>query len=355
MEDEWPEWVPTPVQNYLLHTDGGTPIRELARTQGCHASTILRQVRRIETMRDDPLVDGALRKLEHADPGNDADGRAMSSGDDKQIDPPDSDTLTAEASRVLRRLCEKGAVLAVALNMEKAVIVRSMPQGETTRTGVVDRHIAEALALKAWIHAETSGKITRYRITTAGRAALTDIMAKTESAHANVPPGLSEAPAQFMGAAKKPSPRRVRYTMAESPLAALARRRDKDGRLFLTEAQVHAGERLREDFELSQMGPKMGQNWDRMLLAGVDCTPVDTSGPAAALDARRRVSAAIEDLGEGLADVVMRCCCYLEGLETTEKRLGWSARSGKIVLRIGLIRLQKHYEDCQDQSGQMIG
>jgi len=42
--------------------------------------------------------------------------------------------------------------------------------------------------------------------------------------------------------------------------------------------------------------------------------------------------------------MVLRCCCYLEGLETAEKKMGWSARSGKIVLRIALYRLRRHYE-----------
>ena len=67
------------------------------------------------------------------------------------------------------------------------------------------------------------------------------------------------------------------------------------------------------------------------------------------------VEAALADLGPGLSDVVTRCCCYLEGLETTEKRLGWSARSGKIVLRIALMRLQKHYEATVGPNGPMIG
>ena len=54
---------------------------------------------------------------------------------------------------------------------------------------------------------------------------------------------------------------------------------------------------------------------------------------------------ALDDLGPGLSDVVLRVCCFLEGLESAEKRLGWSARSGKIVLKIGLQRLLKHYEE----------
>ena len=56
-------WVPPDVQNYLLHTETGLAIRYLARQKGCHASTDMRQIRRLEHLRDDPLVDAALRKL----------------------------------------------------------------------------------------------------------------------------------------------------------------------------------------------------------------------------------------------------------------------------------------------------
>ena len=58
-----PSWVPDGARHYLEHTEAGLSIRHLARRAGCHASTVLRQVRRIETLRDDPLVDAALRDL----------------------------------------------------------------------------------------------------------------------------------------------------------------------------------------------------------------------------------------------------------------------------------------------------
>lgn len=67
-------------------------------------------------------------------------------------------------------------------------------------------------------------------------------------------------------------------------------------------------------------------------------------GPARRMDARARLEAALAELGPGLGDVALRCCCQLEGLESAEKSLGWSARSGKIVLRIALQRLKRHYD-----------
>ena len=49
-------------------------------------------------------------------------------------------------------------------------------------------------------------------------------------------------------------PKRMRYNLSESPLTGLARRHDKDGSPFLNDELVHVGERLREDFEIAQMG-----------------------------------------------------------------------------------------------------
>lgn len=378
MEAGLPDWVPAAAQVYLAHTEAGLPIRALARAAGCHASTILRQIRRVETRRDDPLVDAALKTLgaAHFVPRSDAakatdkDHPHMSFQDrisaptSAADNPPSEATLMAEAARVLRRLCETGAVLAVAAEMEKAVIVRDGAGGQATRTGVVTRQIAEAMALKEWISAQTSGKITRYTITPTGRAALEDMLDDQGITTAG---GFAEAPADFgeqhrsWGEKTLPDvdtgrPRRMRYNLAESPLTALARRRDKNGEAFLTDELVTVGERLREDFELAQMGPRVAQNWDRFLTSGGRGSFVPDSGVGdGPSNARKRVADALADLGPGLSDVVLRCCCYLEGLETAEKKLGWSARSGKIVLRIALMRLKRHYDETVGPGGPLIG
>lgn len=351
-----PSWVPEAARHYLAHTETGMPIRALARRAGRHASTVLRQIRACETRRDDLLVDEALRRLGqrvHTERATGSAAKEISMTMQSECSIEEGLALTdarliSEARRVLRRMCEGGAFLAVSVEMEKAVVVRDGGQGLPTRTAVVDREIAEALALKGWIASNRPGRIARYHITVAGREALNGVLAPGEGAAAAPQPDEEDTahPAQ-RGA------RALRYGPTESPLVALARRRDKAGERFLGSDLVRAGERLREDFELAQMGPRVTQNWDRFLCA-VDeqgATPCRGTGVEAA---RGRVIGALRDLGPGLGDVVLRCCCYLEGLEHAERRMGWSARSGKIVLRIALQRLKRHYE-MLGEAGQMIG
>jgi len=253
-----------------------------------------------------------------------------------------------EALTILRRLCEPGAVLAVAEQMEKAVVVRGDAQGAGTRTAVVDVAVAQAMALNDWIACDAPGRICRYRITGVGRGALQRMLAGLENrARTRTETGMAEEQAPYTvsgggGSEEDAQSGRGRSCRAESPILLLARRKDKDGQPFLDTGMVRAGERLREDFELAQIGPRVTGNWDRVLTGGVSGGV--SGGGAGPVAARDRVRRALEDLGPGLSDVALRCCCYMEGLEQAEKRLGWSARSGKIVLRIALQRLQAHYD-----------
>lgn len=341
-----PDWLPEAARLYLDHTEEGLSLRALARREGCHASTVMRQVRRYENRRDDPLMDEALNSLARS---NEKD-TAMSApirGENFNI----SDALIEkEAKRVLRRMAEPNAVLGFAPDMEKAAVLREFPDGQTARTAVVDRAIAQAFALKDWIAPRKAGRITTYEITSAGRTAFRRLI-EDEDSRRN---GMAEAATAFQGCeSDDDGVRRLRYTLSESPVAAMGRRKDKDGKPFLEAELVVAAERLREDFELAQMGPRVTQNWERFL-TGSDRSFGEAGGrgPAAARD---RVAAALRDLGPGLGDMVLRCCCFLEGLEIAEKRMGWAARSGKVVLRIALQRLRRHYDEAYGRSGPLIG
>ncbi|WP_408635494.1 DUF6456 domain-containing protein [Pontibaca salina] len=313
----------------------------------------MRQIRRQELRRDDPLVDGAFSTLARTHFKKD---RIVQYPDDTIQSLTDAERIHREARRVLRRLCETGAVLAVAKDMEKAVVVRETKGGDSTRTAVVDVAVAQVMALNDWICCTNSGRVSRYHITAGGRVMLSRLLAHHENRmrlqreHGTAGAQKAQlASSDHWGERDVDDPetgkrRRLRYNMAESPLTALARRKDRDGQPFLNDAMVRAGERLREDFELAQMGPRVTQNWERFLTGGGRGSFAPDSGigvgPSAA---RARVAMALTFLGPGLSDVALRCCCYLDGLENAEKRMGWSARSGKIVLRIALQRLADHY------------
>ena len=344
-KDSLPNWVPAEARLYLTHTADGRSLRSIAREQGVHASTILRQVRRFEHRRDDPLVDCALGRLRQA--AGASPDQEFKEGCNMTLhirsarrDPNellDEERLNAEALRVLRRMAEPGVVMAVAADMDRAVVVRDGPEG-AIRLAVLDRPVAEAFALREWISCSKPGRVARYLITGQGRAALRQLIDGTESDEDR---GDDE-------------PARGRFCQTESPIVVLARRRDKDGKPFLGPDLVIAAERLREDFEVAQTGPRLAQDWNRFLTAGASSgLSGDGRGhePAGAKD---RLVAALAELGPGLGDVALRCCCYLEGLETAEQAMGWSARSGKIVLRIALMRLKRHYDSLGD-SAKMIG
>ncbi|MDJ0993924.1 MAG: DUF6456 domain-containing protein [Dinoroseobacter sp.] len=358
-----PDWVPDAARHYVVHTRDGVSIRGVAKQAGCAASTILRQIRKLENRRDDALLDEALEALTVPPSDTEPQDVIHMSEHPRSLQKTQSELIEREARRILRRLCEKDAILAVSAKMEKAVVLRSADD-TPRRIAVVDRNIAQAFVLKDWIRRFRDGKVAQYEITHAGRAALKRFLAedaqrKTGAASEELSAfgeqhrewGHREIAGDEPGEAAR---RRMRYNLAESPLSQLARRRDKTGTRFLSDDMVRAGERLREDFELAQMGPKVTQNWEKFLTGGArGGARSDFCGGSS--NARERVSAALEALGPGLADVAFRCCCFLEGLEAAEKRLGWSARSGKIVLRIALDRLAQHYQEVHAKGGGRIG
>jgi len=355
----YPDWLPESARNYLDHTGQGVSLREIARETHRHPSTIARRIKAYEARREDPLVDEALSVLQAACV---SEPETIPNGKEPEhmtapLRPPlvsDDTTINREARRILRRLCETDATLVLAQDMDKAIVLRTCPEGTQTRTAVLDRKVAHAFALKDWIATARRGRVSVYTITEAGKSALKRLI-EEDRKRRRAPMEMAEAATPFMAQhqlwGEKPvraddgTIRKMRVNLAESPLATLARRKGRDGKAFLTMDLVQAGEKLREDFERAQMGPRVAQNWEKFLTGGDRGSGFSDGGMAEGPRAARdRVTRALDDMGPGLADVVMRVCCFLEGLESAEKRLGWSARSGKIVLKIGLQRLLKHYE-----------
>ncbi|MBX3597033.1 MAG: hypothetical protein KF874_05610 [Rhizobiaceae bacterium] len=134
----------------------------------------------------------------------------------------------------------------------------------------------------------------------------------------------------------------------ESPLAQIARRKDKQGNPFLAGDEFRAGERLRADYTRGQIMPRLGANWE----AAVSPRGGGASGGVAelteaALSARIRVEKALAAVGPELSGVLVDVCCFLKGLETVEAERCWPARSAKLMLKAGLATLARHYEPAQ--------
>jgi hypothetical protein len=138
----------------------------------------------------------------------------------------------------------------------------------------------------------------------------------------------------------------------ESPLAWLARRRDRAGRALIAPHQLQAGERLRADFTQAHLMPRMTSDLSN---------PIASSRRGGAfgmahftetmIAARRRVHAALDHLGPEFAGLLMDVCCFLKGLEDSERDRGWPARSAKLVLQLGLDRLARHYGYAGEAQG----
>ena len=138
---------------------------------------------------------------------------------------------------------------------------------------------------------------------------------------------------------------KVLTNLDESPVAVLARRPGKDGTPFLSAYLVAAAERLRRDFEIGRLQPRITANWsasvNRGRRTGAAGGVEDLTNMA--LSARRRVDRAIESVGPELSGVLLDVCCFLKGLETVERERQWPARSAKLVLRIALQILARSY------------
>jgi hypothetical protein len=137
----------------------------------------------------------------------------------------------------------------------------------------------------------------------------------------------------------------------ESPLAWLARRRDRAGRALIAAHQLQAGERLRADFTQAQLMPRTTANLEspvgRVQGAGNGVAHFSDTMIAA----RQRVRAALDHVGPEFAGLLLDVCCFLKGLEDSERERRWPARSAKLVLQLGLDRLARHYGYAQEARG----
>lgn len=132
--------------------------------------------------------------------------------------------------------------------------------------------------------------------------------------------------------------RTVTVNLAESPLGWLK------ARGLVEPRQFEAGERLRADWETAGLAPRVTMRWGEAAPSATRRGPGSAIDPTMAqISAKRRMQAAMDAAGPGLKDVLWRVACAGEGLEASERALGWPKRAGKLVLLMALDRVADHY------------
>ncbi len=138
----------------------------------------------------------------------------------------------------------------------------------------------------------------------------------------------------------------------ESPLARLRRVKGRDGAPLIGAAEFAAGERLRADFTRGQLMPRITSSWS----VGVAGRRRGEGGGMAEMSdaivaARQRVDQALRAVGPDFAGLLLDFCCFLKGIEQIERERSWPVRSAKLVLRLALASLARHYGIAEAASG----
>jgi len=136
----------------------------------------------------------------------------------------------------------------------------------------------------------------------------------------------------------------------ESPLARLAVPAPGETVPFLAAHQVDAGERLRRLVERAGLQPRLIMSYDPARAARSRGSGAPEIGDMAA-DARRRLAELMTVLPRDCADVVLDVCGMFKGLQAIERERGLPARSAKLVLRIALDDLARHFGLTPDAIG----
>jgi hypothetical protein len=203
----------------------------------------------------------------------------------------------------------------------------------------VDDALVRELVGRDWLIREPTGS---YRISVAGERLLAEASASPDERFGDQH-RLVRSPER---PARCGSPGPV-VNEAESPLGWLRSRRDKTGAPLISEAQYDAGERLRVDFTVAQLSPRVTLSWESCIAPGSHGRsgrrPDSLEVNETALAAKQRFMRALDVVGPELSGILVDVCCLSRGLEAAERSLGWPQRSGKLVLQIALTQLARHY------------
>ena len=144
----------------------------------------------------------------------------------------------------------------------------------------------------------------------------------------------------------------------EDALEWLRRHKGPDGRPLIGVAEFDAGERLRAEFQFAQLTPRITSSWSQTATLG----RTQRAAPGAGVElrdgveaARTRVRRALVAAGPDLAGVLVDVCCHFRSMRDIERHGRLPQRSGKLLLKMALTALARHYGLLPPDDGAWIG
>ena len=234
--------------------------------------------------------------------------------------------LSVQAQRVLALLAAPDCYGRTALVAGKVSVIGKRG-GVSLVVGQVELTQIDALVQSGHVSREGQGEVLTYRIARQPRTSAAKPVQISPSSL--VPPRTNQNKAVRVG--------------QESPLQWLSRRKDKTGQPMISPVALAAGERLQRDFMQAGMSPKMSSDWSGLPASGTGQHRGALLHSERQMAAQQRLRRALEACGGDLAGVLLDLCCFLKPLETVEQERGWPARSGKVILKLALSALMRHY------------
>lgn len=249
--------------------------------------------------------------------------------------------LHREACILIQNIVKKKAWLenrATKISEKSHWVLVSARTKSGSKGQVFDREIVEAMVRQGWLSLDPTGVL----VLTAMQNSKMNIGEQASGS------GFIQQHQLQVEKAIKDDDGRVVFTkvnQTESPLGWMKARKDKSGKPLIDDFQFEAGERIRIDFTIAQLSPRVTASWDFSGASGGG-----QRGAQGALElsekviaAKQRLFKAMDVLGPEMSSIVLEVCCLMSGLESAEKALGWPRRSGKLVLQIALSKLSVHY------------
>jgi hypothetical protein len=239
------------------------------------------------------------------------------------------------SSRMIARLVQAlSEPTAEGVLSDDRLVVQAKVKGVTLRRASFEREPAEHLVQSG--AAQWTGRSSNVLVLTDAGQALARRLAAGEDAFQVQHRALTDQMASVDGETV-----RLSVNLKENPLLWLHRRRGRNEAPLIDDAAFAAGERFRSEFERAGMMQRTTIDWSRLGAntdggGGVDASDI-------LLSARARVRAALAAVGPELSGPIIDLVCFHKGLEQIEQERNWPARSGKLVIRLALAALARHY------------